>query len=225
MKKKLKSIIKGIFNRHYYSNNSYAQEGEDLIIDRLLEKKNKGFYLEVGCHHPFRFSNTYFFYKKGWSGLCIDPLPGVGEEFSRWRKRDIIIEKGVSSTEGHLIYYMFNDPALNTFDEALAKKRDGFHGYRLIEKRKIQVSPLSSIIEDSGYNGKIDFLSVDVEGLDLEVLQSNNWEKYRPKIVVAESLSQEVVFFKDRIYQYLQDLGYKFYAKTGNSLIFIDARG
>ncbi|PNG28280.1 hypothetical protein A1348_28115 [Pseudomonas protegens] len=123
------------------------------------------------------------------------------------------------------MYYMFNDPALNTFDEALAKKRDGFHGYRLIEKRKIQVSPLSSIIEDSGYNGKIDFLSVDVEGLDLEVLQSNNWEKYRPKIVVAESLSQEVVFFKDRIYQYLQDLDYKFYAKTGNSLIFIDARG
>ncbi|WP_047306268.1 FkbM family methyltransferase [Pseudomonas fluorescens] len=225
MKKKLKSIIKGIFNRHYYSNNSYAQEGEDLIVDRILEGKNKGFYLEVGCHHPFRFSNTYFFYKKGWNGLCIDPLPGVGEEFSRWRKRDTIIEKGVSSTEGHLIYYMFNDPALNTFDEALAKKRDGLYGYRLIEKRTIQVSPLSSIIEDSGYNGKIDFLSVDVEGLDIEVLQSNNWEKYRPKIVIAESLSQEVVFFKDRIYQYLQELGYKFYAKTGNSLIFIDARG
>ena len=62
-------------NRHYQK--SYAQEGEDLILYRMIYGKiDKGFYVDVGAHHPKRFSNTYFFYRKGWRGINVEPMPG-----------------------------------------------------------------------------------------------------------------------------------------------------
>lgn len=220
----VKGFIKGFFHPYFFSCRSYAQEGEDLVINRLLGGKTTGFYVEVGCHHPFRFSNTYFFYRKGWRGICIDPLPGTKKAFNRWRKRDKVLEVGVSDVASFLTYHMFNEPALNTFDEAVAREKDGLQNYKLVEKRKIPVEPLSLILDKVGCTQAIDFLSVDVEGLDLQVLQSNDWEKYRPAIIIAESLAAEEDISTDSVYSYLKSMGYKFYAKTGNSLIYKDAR-
>jgi len=112
---------------------SYSQEGEDLILLRIFEKKRIGFYVDVGAHHPFRFSNTYRFYLRGWRGINIDPMPGSMRLFNKFRKRDINLELAVGENEDTLIYYMFNEPALNTFDEGLAKTRDGKNGYYNIQ--------------------------------------------------------------------------------------------
>src|SRR6187431_556967 len=105
-----------------YSLKSYSQEGEDLILNRILEKKTCGFYVDVGAHHPKRFSNTYLFYQKGWRGINIDAMPGSMAEFRNFRPRDINIEAAVGAAK-EIPFYVFDEKALNTFDSNLAEER------------------------------------------------------------------------------------------------------
>lgn len=87
----------------------YSQEGEDQILRRMFEKKNTGFFVDVGAHHPIRFSNTYFFYRKGWSGVNIDATPGSMVSFDKLRARDTNIECGIDEQEDVLDFYCFSD--------------------------------------------------------------------------------------------------------------------
>jgi len=201
---------------------SFAQEGEDLVLARLLDGVESGYYIDVGSHHPFRFSNTYLFYQKGWNGICIDPLPGSKTLFDKFRPRDISLELGVSLTRGEMQYYMFNEPALNTFDETLANERDGLKNYRLQGRKSIQTLPLSEILyKYINRNQTIDFISVDAEGLDLQVLSSNEWNLYRPKFVVAECLNTNLLqLAHDPLVIFLASVGYIPNTKTGNTVIF-----
>jgi len=220
--KEIIEIIRLIFKK--YSLSSYSQEGEDLILQRIFEYKNVGFYIDVGAYHPFRFSNTYLFYLKGWRGINIDPTPGSMKLFNKFRKRDINLEVGISEKEGVLAYYIFNEPALNTFDENLAKKRDGEKGYYIIKELSIKVYPLSKILEEYLPEGqKIDFLTIDVEGKDFEVLKSNDWSRFRPKVVLVEILSSSIEeVFESPIYIFMKENGYSFFAKTFNTCFFVE---
>ena len=97
-----------------------------MIMRRLFENQQTGFYIDVGAHHPKRFSNTYFFYKMGWQGINIDAMPGSMEIFRRQRPRDINIEKPISNCgQVGLTYYAFNEPALNGFSKELSDERNG----------------------------------------------------------------------------------------------------
>lgn len=100
-----------VYPRFEYShhNLSFSQEGEDMILRKLLDRKTTGFYIDVGAHHPQRFSNTYFFYLKGWSGINIDPIPGRMKLFNQLRNRDINLEIGISESKKSLTYYIFNE--------------------------------------------------------------------------------------------------------------------
>ena len=222
----MKDFIKNLLYRFgpafLFCKKSYAQEGEDLVVDRLLLGKKNGFYVEVGAHHPFRFSNTYFFYRRGWSGICIDPLPGTKKAFNKSRPRDLALELGVSEAPGRLEYFMFNEPALNTFDSKIAKSRDGLKGYKVIKKISIDTLPLAQILRSNNIPATgIDLMSIDVEGLDYEVLSSHDWQQYSPKIVIAEALEAKFQNIEmDPIYTFLVAKGYCLYAKTGCSLIF-----
>lgn len=223
IKQKLKAMLGGYLPAAFFYRKSYSQEGEDLIVDRLLSGMKQGFYVEVGAHHPFRFSNTYFFYKKGWSGICIDPLPGTKKSINRHRPRDLFLEVGMSSVQGTLEYFMFNEPALNTFDPIVAKERDGLNEYRLVESRKINTYSLAQVLQKNILpNQSIDLLSVDVEGLDLEVLRSNDWNLFLPKVIIVECLTTQLEGLdQDPIYLFLRDKGYVLYGKSGYSFIFI----
>lgn len=219
---KIKKYLKDNSGDFFYSTKSYAQEGEDVVLKKIVGNKKTGFYVEVGCHHPFRFSNTYLFYKRGWSGLCIDPLPGIKKQFNKWRPRDIIIEKGVAAENGVLKYYMFNEPALNTFDKDIAQTRIGGK-YNIIKTVEIETKRLSQILKDyyPEANKEIDFFSIDVEGLDLPVLESNDWAKYRPRLIVAECLNNKFDNLRnDPVSIFLSKQGYNIYAKTDQSVIF-----
>lgn len=229
MKKKLirylKSTLRPFVDKYFgdirNGRFSYAQEGEDLVVDRLLEGKRDGFYVEVGCHHPTRFSNTYFFYKRGWRGVCIDPLPGTKRIFNLKRPRDMVFEEGVGDKGGVLIYHMFNEPALNTFDSKIANKRDGLNGAKIVGNSKIPVRRLDEILISIPYIPPIDILSVDVEGFDFQVLNSNDWIRFRPKIVIVECSSNDLLSIdSDPVNKFLNSLGYVAYAKTGLSIIF-----
>jgi len=105
-----------------YALKSYSQEGEDMILSRLFGNQQAGFYVDVGAHHPMRFSNTYFFYKKGWNGINIDAMPDSMKLFNKFRPRDINIEKPVSDKKQILTYYAFNESALMVFLKSYLKK-------------------------------------------------------------------------------------------------------
>jgi hypothetical protein len=97
---------------------SYAQEGEDRILSALLgleECNRQGFYIDVGAHHPERYSNTFLFYIHGWSGINIDATPGSMVAFRHERPRDINLEAAIADEQKTLIFYEFNEPALNSF--------------------------------------------------------------------------------------------------------------
>jgi len=116
---------------------AFSQEGEDLILGRVFEGKSDGFYVDVGAHHPTLYSNTYYFYLRGWRGINIDAMPGSMTAFKAGRPRDINLEIAVAENPGKLTYHIFNYPALNTFDPALAKERHGKDIYKIIERREI----------------------------------------------------------------------------------------
>ncbi len=202
---------------------TYSQEGEDFIIARYFGPKVNGFFVDVGAHHPFRFSNTYLLYRRGWHGVNIDAMPGSMRKFNRHRPRDVNVEAAVGSTIGSATYFMFNEPALNTFDPDLVAQRQ-FPPWKVISKVTLPVVPLADILEKVLLPGQpIDLLTVDVEGHDLDVLRSNNWLRFRPKMVLAETLGRALNDLeRDPIVLFLRSQGYVLVAKTFNTTFLID---
>jgi len=222
--RRLKSSIKDLLGPLGYRRVSWSQEGEDLILARLFEGQRNGFYVDVGSHHPFRFSNTYYFYRRGWRGLCIDPLPGTQARFARWRPRDVALEMGIGETPATLTYHLFNEPAINTFSPELAAEREGRHNWRLLGRQQVPVQPLAAVLERHlpPQQRDIDFLSVDVEGLDLPVLRSNDWQRWRPRIVIAECLhSAPAHWSDDPVVQFMRGRDYFPIAKAVHSVFFL----
>jgi FkbM family methyltransferase len=200
---------------------SYSQEGEDLILQRIFATRASGFFVDVGAHHPQRFSNTYNLYRRGWRGINIDAMPGSMAEFRRLRPRDINLEAGIAREPGMLRFFMFNDAALNTFDAELAASRN--HGqYRITGEAEVKTETLAQVLAAHLPKGtQIDLLSVDVEGLDLPVLESNDWSRFRPECICVEhSIDDLLELPGTQLYRLLAPLGYKLYAKTANTLIF-----
>jgi FkbM family methyltransferase len=215
-----KDYISKIFD--VYSIKSYSQEGEDLILRRIFEYKEQGFYIDIGANHPKRFSNTYLFYQKGWSGINIDATPGSMKRFNQIRPRDINLEVAIANEEKEMTFYMFDDPALNTFNKELAETRINKTVYQLIEQKYIKTNKLGQLLDTYlPENQNIDFMSIDVEGLDMETLKSNNWDKYIPKVILLEQSNFDFESKQDNlILNYLSQKGYKFIAKTFNTLFF-----
>lgn len=203
---------------------AYSQEGEDMVLSRIFSDKNKGFYVDVGAHHPMRFSNTYTFYKLGWRGINIEPNPDSFNLFTRYRPRDINLNYGVAIDNGNLEYHMFNESALNTFDSEVLKSRITNTPYKHVKTIHIDVMPLADVLKQHiPDNLKIDFLSIDVEGLDLEVLKSNDWLKFRPSWVLVEQLNlSDIESFDFEIHHYMKSLNYVLFAKTFNTLFYKD---
>ena len=210
---------------HLYLNSHagtyYSQEGEDILLSRIFGEQAEGFYVDVGAHHPRRFSNTYLFYKRGWRGINIDALPGSMKVFQKFRPRDINLELAVSEREQVLTYYMFNEPALNGFSKTISEKRQTDE-YKITNTIDVLAFPLYVILDKHLPLGQsIDFLSVDVEGLDLQVLESNDWKKYSPKVILVEILANNLTAIEnDPVYNYMVNQGYILFAKLFFTCIF-----
>jgi FkbM family methyltransferase len=216
----IKSFIK---NNIPIGRMSYSQEGEDLILNRIFNAMGlkKGFYVDVGAHHPYRFSNTLLLYRQGWKGINIDPMPGSKIIFDKKRGRDINIECGVGDIEGELTYYMFNEPALNTFSLNEVTKKSNTK-YFVRNEQKIKIIRLDSILNKYLPAGiVIDFLNIDAEGFDEKILLSNDWKKYRPKIILVEILNRDLYEIEDLgLVKLLRKEGYLIIAKTYNTYIW-----
>lgn len=181
---------------------SYSQSGEDLQLAYLLGSVNDTSYIDVGCLWPKEHSNSFFFYERGGSGLCIDPNPTVEQDFTAARPRDVFVNCGLGQEPGLLTYHVFRNPVFNTFSPDIAAKRQaqaarqgGPHpnGRTRVKKVDIPLTTLDIAIETAKpalLDRKwIDFLSVDVEGFELAVLRGFRFHP-RPKVILVEDLSR-----------------------------------
>lgn len=217
-------VFKKISNKYLSLNHAvpcYGQNAEDIFLSAYFKNKQKGFYVDIGAHHPIRFSNTYQLYQKGWRGINIDPLPGCMAEFNRKRPLDINLEMGIGKIPGHYTYYSFAEPAYNTVNEERAC--DVIKNRYSTLKRKIEIS-INSLknIFNHHINCPIDLLTIDVEGFELDILSSNDWEKYRPQLIIMESLTtaNNNIFSitNDDAINYVIDNGYSVIGKMLNAV-------
>jgi len=201
---------------------SYSQEGEDIILTRLLGEKKEGFYIDVGAHHPKRYSNTFLFYKRGWRGINIEARPGSIKFFDKIRPRDINVEVPINSEDKILKYYMFNEPALNGFSKELTTSRIGLKDYKIIKEIDLHTKTLKEVLNSNMIeNQHIDFMTIDVEGLDYDVLLSNDWTKYKPSIILIEDVGFDLQSMESsKVYNYLIGKGYSLIVKIFNTLFF-----
>jgi FkbM family methyltransferase len=213
----------GLENHVRYGRSSFAQEGEDILLWRLMDHDHSiGTYVDVGCNHPFRMSNTAFFYQNGWSGVAIDPNPDFSQEFAKLRPRDHFFNCGVAEKAGLLTYSRFSEPLYNTFNED--KSNEVAEKYsKLVERVKVPVRRLDEILSEVWPSGRdISFLSVDCEGLDYEVLKSHNFRSYPVDFVCVEVESLNIdIATTDPSINYLKSLGFTFISKLGKSAILV----
>lgn len=173
---------------------SYAQNFEDVILKAYFHGVEKGFYVDVGSNHPVIDSVTNLFYESGWSGLNIEPLPNIFEELKMLRKRDINIQSAIGSEEGTAILHVYHTKGgyngLSTLSSEQEATLDDEKRKDVLSKEDIEVKilPLRKVLSSNlNKNQHIHFMKIDVEGLELDVLNSNDWSKYRPEVICLEA--------------------------------------
>jgi FkbM family methyltransferase len=202
---------------------SFSQNGEDVIIHKMLGNKKKGFYVDVGANDPLRFNNTMYFYVRGWKGINIEPDFNCFKKIEKERPRDINLNLGIGSSDSKLILYRFKTNTLSTFSKEEAKKFQK-QGYKLIDSQKVKIKKLSEILKKYLKRNKIDFMTIDTEGYDKKVLLSNDWSKYRPRVICIESVKHLIKKLgKDTgLESFLVKAGYKKQFDNGLNCFYVD---
>lgn len=177
-------LDKPVYNSKLIS--SYSQIHEDLIIDIIINS-DKGFYIDIGANDPQHFSNTKRFYDKGWNGINIDPNPKCYEKFIETRTRDINLNMGISNKNGELNFYELTYTPLSSFNKEMAIINAEKFGIKIEKEYKVKVVSLKDIYEEFVKDRIVDFISIDTEGHEMEVLSGNNWDLYRPKLLIIET--------------------------------------
>ena len=223
---KLNLFHKNIISRKNY----FSFSGVDILIQNIFRNKKKGFYIDIGCQHPIRNSNTYLLYKKGWSGINVDLDQGNIDLFNSSRPSDHNVSIAVSNEVGEVDLFYFHDKSpINTIDE----KTSQFQNAKVQSIKKVKTNTLNNIIKSSNYSGKkFDFLSIDVEGHELQVLQGLDFSMYSPDVIVVEYLDLSVSkleiknlnienIINSEVYKYLTSINYILVNCIYSDLIFV----
>lgn len=160
---------------------SYAQNGEDVLLSRALKKQTRGFYIDVGANDPVADSVTKLFYDRGFCGINVEP-GRVFDKLAQARSRDINLQIALSDREGECTFYEFPDSdGLSSLSADVRANQN-----RQCIERTVIVSTLAGVCEKY-VHGTIDFLKIDVEGHEPEVIAGGDWRRWRPRIVLVES--------------------------------------
>lgn len=203
-------------------NLSHSQFGEDMVLRYLTNDSKNGFYVDIGAHHPVYYSNTYHFYCKGWRGINIDACPGSMELFNILRSRDINLEVCLSPVQNSEVeFFIFDCTALNTCDVETANQVLSSGTANLITKKNIRTMTLVECLDlYLPPRKQINFMSIDVEGMDEKILMSNDWERYKPEILVFEKHRKSIQELGELpIVKHLANFGYELMGKCGPSII------
>jgi len=214
-----KGLLAGGFARKHY-----GQWAEDVVLERIFARQEKGFYVDVGAYHPMHYSNTYLLYKRGWRGINIEPNPWSIRLFALHRRGDKNLNCGVAEEEGERTYFVFNHQSCNTFSpeqkEEILKKPF----IRLLEERQVRCLPLRDIIREHSPGNDIDLLNVDVEGMGLEVLRTLDWDTQAPRVICVEDDAFDTRIpqgYGSALYTFLRDRSYALHTKVGPTCIYV----
>ncbi len=212
----LRKIYVTRFFRIYYS-----QFGEDTVLrDWIPKKVRTGFYVDVGCYHPKKFSNTYLLYKRGWRGINIDMDDIKIDAFRIARPGDVNVCAAVSDRQEEVTVVNWTKYNPESAIMTGPVDREALNAYSVKELRTVT---LAELIRDTPYHQKqIDLLSIDTEGHDLNVLKSLDIDLYRPKIIIIELLNAPDVrdVLRSDLYQFLAARDYILFNWVGYSLFF-----
>jgi FkbM family methyltransferase len=204
---------------------SYSQQGEDLIMHHLLHNalgvKNPS-YIDIGAHHPYFLSNTAFFYKRGSRGINIEPDPRLFEAFKRLRPGDINLNIGLAGRPGTLDFYVLSATTNSTFVKSEADAYVEL-GYTIDQTMPIKVDTVASVIQDHCKGVFPDVLSLDVEGMDMEILRSIDFETSKPLVICVETalLAEHTYVKNQEAIDFVLSKGYMVYADTFTNTIFV----
>lgn len=210
---------------------SYSQCGEDLILAHLFYeylKIDKPVYLDIGAHHPTYLSNTYFFYQNKSNGVCIEPDVQQIQKIKRKRPRDICLNVGVTaSDENEADFYVMSSKTLSTFSKEEAQIFQSKHGKKIKKIVPVKLLNINNILEEY-FTTCPDFISLDVEGLDFDILKSLDFEKFRPIAIITETLNYSINRIDQKkefdIIEFMKTKGYFIYADTFINTIFVDEK-
>lgn len=196
---------------------SYSQYSEDLIVDVLLGCSLDGCYIDIGANDPELLSNTHRFYMRGWRGINIEPEPNLFQKLSEGRPLDVNLNVGVGAEISILKFYRLEPSTLLSFDPAVARHNLRSIGAKALGEVILPVVTITSILDEHLNNRDIDFMSIDVEGSELEVLRGNDWQRYRPRLILIE-----INHRGKEIQSYLNTHGYRLIWSNSTNGIFID---
>jgi FkbM family methyltransferase len=200
---------------------SFSQNGEDLILDALLEHRRSGFYVDVGCNHPTHISNSYRFYLRGWSGIAIDANREFASEWARIRPRDSFRVACVSDEPREVEFKIFDSRALSSIGGE--RFYDNDEHYRLVRVDRMQTQTLTDLLQDCRAPAEFEFLSVDVEGHDFEVMRSLDFQRYSPEIILVELNGTDIDVAQiagSNMAQYLAQFSYQPIAALWSNVFF-----
>ncbi|HEY1032590.1 MAG TPA: FkbM family methyltransferase [Flavipsychrobacter sp.] len=209
---------------------SFSQYGEDIIILSLLDRLNISdiSYLDIGANDPVLGSNTYSFYLRGFSGVLIEPNQALVSRINKLRPKDTCLNIGIGlDNTSAATYYMFEEQynALNTFskEEAELRKMQG-----IPFKKTVQV-PLKNVNEiiTTHFNQAPTIVTIDVEGLDEQIIRSIDFQAHKPLVLCVETVTYSktsIAEKKKSLIAYLLDRGYFIYADTYANTIFCDEK-
>lgn len=206
---------------------SYSQVGEDIIVNYLINslKITKVSYLDIGVNDPVISNNTYFFYNRGNRGVCIEPDPYLYKIVKETRKNDVVLNCGIAFNESSASpFYSFPEEysGWNTFSLPEARTREIESGVNIQNTTQVPLRSINNIIAEN-FKTYPNYISIDVEGLDLEILQSFDFEKYRPEIFCVETLTFNIQHKGAKIIDiidFMKTKGYFAYADTYVNTIF-----
>lgn len=212
----------------HYAPASYAQAGEDVIVEGLLAARlcksqrswDSVFYVEIGANHPISTSNTYLMYQRGARGVLVEPNPELGALIRTARPRDVLVPSVVlPAPQASATLFIGNAHELSSVDEAHIKSLGDYGGIGGV-REQIEVSALGINELLVPYANKVDFLSIDCEGLDHDLVKAIDYERIKPAIIQCESGEHFIKGNRARIINLMECRSYRLAAMTDINVIF-----
>jgi FkbM family methyltransferase len=164
---------------------SYAQNAEDVVLARVFAGQATGRYVDIGAGHPVEDSVTKHFYDLGWHGLNIEPMPSLAENLTRERPRDLNLTIAVGAKPGRMALHVIEGQwGRSTLDGELADSYREDNAWQ-VHDVEVEVVTLADLLDE--HPGEVDFLKIDVEGAERDVIEGADWTRHRPRVIVVEA--------------------------------------